>query len=286
MKKNVSFILLCIINLYFAQIGIYTPNPRGIFHIDGGKDNPATGMPTPTQQSNDFIVRASTEVGQGTISVGIGTNVPAERFDVANGNVRIREIANNVGGGSDKLIVADANGTLKVAGGDTFSNSNSGNRILNASDGATITADNDWNDNEFTILKLNEQYDPLNGYNPSTGEFIVPRDGLYYMYGACGFTTPSAGSGIFDGTSGDAFTALVVDGSRVATGHNVIHRGTKNPGTSANLYFLVTNATIWLKAGQKITVQFLTYGTSNMVGSLGDLQIDKVSSRFIINKIF
>ncbi|WP_449400775.1 hypothetical protein [Chryseobacterium wanjuense] len=284
-KKLISIISIMLANIIFAQVGINTVNPQGIFHIDGGKDNPVVEPPSPVQQSNDFTVVASSEVGQGTLSVGIGTTNPTERVDIANGNVRIRDINNTVGLGSDRLLVADSNGVLKVAGGEAFSVINSGNRILNATNGAVLSADNDWNDNEFTTLRLNEQYDSMNAYNPATGEFTVPKDGLYFMYGVCGFNTPAGGSGNFDGTSGDAFTALVVDGGRVSTAHNVIYRGTKNPGMTASLSFLVTNSTLWLKAGQKVTLQFLTYGTSNMVGSLSDLKIDRTASKLIINKI-
>ena len=269
----------------FAQVGINTINPQGIFHIDGARDNPKTGAPSMVQQANDFVVMVNSGVGLGTISVGLGTAVPTERLDIANGNIRVRDINNNVGTGSGRLLVADANGLIKVAGGDTFSINDSGNRVLDATDGTTLSAANDWNDNEFTILKLNELHDSGSAYNPTTGEFTVKEDGLYYMYGVCGFNTPSAGSGTFDGTSGDAFTALVVDGGRVATAHSIIYRGTKNPGMTANLAFLVTNATLWLRAGQRVTLQFLTYGTSNMVGSLSDLKIDKASSKFIVNKI-
>ncbi|WP_415328974.1 hypothetical protein [Chryseobacterium sp. MMS23-Vi53] len=286
MNKKLLFLsFFGLLSLFFAQVGINTPNPQGIFHIDGGKDNPKTGIPSAVQQSNDFTLIANSGVGQGAISVGIGTTSPTERLDIANGNLRVRDINNNVGLGNDKLLVADSNGVIKIAGGDAFSVTDSGNRVLYATSGIPLSADSDWNDNEFTTLKLNQQYDALNAYNPNTGEFIVPKDGLYFMYGVCGFITPAEGSGVFDGTSGDAFTALVVDGSRVSTAHNVIYRGTKNPGMAASLFFLVTNATLWLKAGQKVTLQFLTYGTDNMVDSLSDLKIDKSSSRFIINKI-
>ncbi|SIP96602.1 hypothetical protein SAMN05880574_10336 [Chryseobacterium sp. RU37D] len=286
MNKSLQIIVLLFLSEFiYAQIGIYTSNPQGIFHIDGSKDNPKSGTPSVVQQSNDFAVAVNSGIGQGTISVGIGTVVPTERIDIVNGSIRIRDINNNIGLGSDKLLVADSNGVIKVAGGEAFSVNNSGNRILNATAGSNLSADNDWNDNEFTTLKLNEQYDTMNSYDPSTGEFIVPKDGLYFMYGVCGFITPAENSEVFDGTSGDAFTALVVDGGRVSTAHNVIYKGTKNPGMAANLFFLVTNSTIWLKAGQKITLQFLTYGTSNMVTSLSDLKIDKTSSKLIINKI-
>jgi len=289
MKKKLSIILLGMSGFYFAQVGINTINPQGIFHIDGSKDNPVTGAPSVVQQSNDFSVLASSGLGTGTITVGIGTTNPTQSLDIANGNLRIRNINNSVGISSDKLLVADPNGLIKVAGGDSFSASDSGNRLLNAVGGADMNAANDWNDNEFTTLKLDEQFDPQNAYDSTTGVYTVPKDGLYFLYGVCGFTTPGSGSGTFDGTSGDAFTALYVDTGRVATTNTVIHRGNKNPSVTmppnSNLYFLTSNATIWLKVGQKVSLQFLTYGTNNMVGSLSDLKISRISSRLIINKL-
>ncbi|MET3535016.1 autotransporter outer membrane beta-barrel domain-containing protein [Chryseobacterium limigenitum] len=51
-----------------AQVGINTPNPQGAFHIDGAKDNNTTGVPTNAQQSNDFTVLNTGNVGIGTIA--------------------------------------------------------------------------------------------------------------------------------------------------------------------------------------------------------------------------
>lgn len=284
MKKKLLIILLSISSFCYAQVGINTKRPQGIFHIDGGKDNPITGAPSIVQQSNDFSVLASSGLGTGAITVGIGTTNPTHSLDIANGSLRIRNINNSVGISSDKLLVADPNGIIKVAGGDSFSASDSGNRLLNAVGGTDMNAADDWNDNEFTTLKLDEQFDPQNAYDSTTGVYTVPKDGLYFLYGVCGFTTPGTGSGIFDGTSGDAFTALYVDTGRVATTNTVIHRGNKNPSFN-NLYFLTSNATIWLKVGQKVSLQFLTYGTNNMVENLSDLKISRISSRLIINKL-
>lgn len=92
----------------FSQVGLNTQNPQTTFHIDGAKDNPATGAPTVTQQANDFSVTSSS-------NVGIGTITPSERLDIASGNVRIRDINSNVGvGGADRVVVADATGVLKT----------------------------------------------------------------------------------------------------------------------------------------------------------------------------
>lgn len=69
MKK----ILLLITSITFAsvysQVGINTSNPQGIFNVDASKDNATTGVPTATQQANDFTVTSNG-------SVGIGTNTP------------------------------------------------------------------------------------------------------------------------------------------------------------------------------------------------------------------
>ncbi|ALR31189.1 hypothetical protein ATE47_11950 [Chryseobacterium sp. IHB B 17019] len=54
-------------NFAMAQVGINTPNPQGIFHIDGAKDNPVTGIPNGAQESNDLTVLSSGYVGIGTI---------------------------------------------------------------------------------------------------------------------------------------------------------------------------------------------------------------------------
>lgn len=56
----------------FAQIGIYTENPLGIFHVDAGRDNSAT--PTTTQLLNDVVAKISTT---GSINLGIG-GVPSD----------------------------------------------------------------------------------------------------------------------------------------------------------------------------------------------------------------
>lgn len=69
--------MLVLSSLAYAQvgIGINTNNPRAVLHVDGAKDNPATGTPTAAQQTNDLVV---TSAGR----VGIGTNSPTGALDV------------------------------------------------------------------------------------------------------------------------------------------------------------------------------------------------------------
>lgn len=75
MKKNVLLICSLIVSsLAYSQIGINTPNPQGILHIDGAKDNPETGTPTAVQQTNDFAI-----LNNGNVGIGItAPNAPLQ----------------------------------------------------------------------------------------------------------------------------------------------------------------------------------------------------------------
>ncbi|CAI8813467.1 tail fiber protein [Chryseobacterium sp. IT-36CA2] len=70
MKKKLIILTAIVSSAFvFSQVGINTTNPQGTLHVDGAKDNPATGTPTAAQQLNDFTV---TNTG----NVGIGTTTP------------------------------------------------------------------------------------------------------------------------------------------------------------------------------------------------------------------
>lgn len=88
MKKNLITLAMIFFSIIaFSQVGINTPNPQGMFHVDGAKDNPATGIPTDVQQANDFTV---TSAG----NVGIGNLTP-----VSNLHIKNRGTATGIGGG-------------------------------------------------------------------------------------------------------------------------------------------------------------------------------------------
>lgn len=66
---------------------------------------------TPINLGTNNAPRATiTSIG----NLGIATQTPTERLDVATGNVRVRDINTNAGAGTDKLVVADATGVLKT----------------------------------------------------------------------------------------------------------------------------------------------------------------------------
>ena len=70
MNKNIILLIgLLLSGFSYSQVGINTPNPQGIFNIDGGKDNPTTGSGhNAAQQLNDFTVTAAGNVGIGKIA--------------------------------------------------------------------------------------------------------------------------------------------------------------------------------------------------------------------------
>ncbi|WP_160137433.1 hypothetical protein [Chryseobacterium sp. c4a] len=74
MKEKIRQLLLSLgvfyscINPAFAQIGIGTASPQGALHIDGARDNPASGNPLPIQAANDIIVdKATGFIGAGVL---------------------------------------------------------------------------------------------------------------------------------------------------------------------------------------------------------------------------
>lgn len=104
MKKNLFsiFVLFTFSINAFGQIGINTTNPQGTFHVDGAKDNQATGAPTASQQNNDFVV---TSVG----NVGIGTTTPTRKLEIVSPTspaLRIQDGNQNI----NYVLMSDANG--------------------------------------------------------------------------------------------------------------------------------------------------------------------------------
>lgn len=91
-------------SLVFGQnVGINTQNPQAILHVDGGRDNAATGAPSLAQQSNDVAITAAGSIGIGTVS-------PTTRLDINNGttNGAVKIVDGTQGAG--KVLVSDADG--------------------------------------------------------------------------------------------------------------------------------------------------------------------------------
>lgn len=105
MKKYISIFGLLVVTMSMAQngIGINTTNPQQVFHIDGAKDNPATGVPdASTAQRNDMVV---TKDG----FVGIGTSAPQKRVHIVSGTPGAIKIVDG-NQGIDRVLTSDENG--------------------------------------------------------------------------------------------------------------------------------------------------------------------------------
>lgn len=85
-----------------AQVGINTGNPQTAFHVDGGKDNPSTGVPSSTQEANDFAVNSLGNVGVGTIS-------PSVKLDIKSATPGAVKIVDGTQG-EGKVLTSDATG--------------------------------------------------------------------------------------------------------------------------------------------------------------------------------
>jgi hypothetical protein len=83
-------------------IGINTENPKGVLHIDGASNNPATGNVSTDQAKDDVVVDASGHVGIGVLPT---SSPSAPRLDV-DGYVRIQDGSE----GAEKALISDANG--------------------------------------------------------------------------------------------------------------------------------------------------------------------------------
>ncbi|MGN7759612.1 hypothetical protein ACTJIV_19235 [Chryseobacterium sp. 22532] len=89
-------------SLMNAQVGVNTQNPQGAFHVDGNKDNNISGTPSAAQQSNDFVVASSG-------NVGIGITSPGRKLDIKSTTtpaLRIEDGTQQTG----YVLMSDANG--------------------------------------------------------------------------------------------------------------------------------------------------------------------------------
>ncbi|RMZ60744.1 hypothetical protein D1632_01835 [Chryseobacterium nematophagum] len=103
MEKTMSLIFLILFSVHvLSQVGINTSNPQDALHIDGAKDNSATGAPSIGQQANDIIVTS-------TGNVGVGTTTPSTRLDIhstTTGAIKIIDGSQSTG----RVLTTDANG--------------------------------------------------------------------------------------------------------------------------------------------------------------------------------
>ncbi|CAD0222824.1 hypothetical protein [Chryseobacterium sp. JV274] len=201
MKKNCLLIVMTLsFHCVFSQVGINTPNPQGILHIDGQKDNPVSGSTfTPAQQSNDILVSSAGKIGAGTL-------IPVAKVDARNsGNGAI-------GFGTSSLTAPAADeGAVRYNSGVEYSNGNEWLPLLTAQPTnnkviviaaktnnnvklatpsiPTITAGLQNRASNY-LVDWSKTFESNSGtnFNAATGIFTAPRNGIY----VASFTTDLA----------------------------------------------------------------------------------------------
>ncbi|GGF00512.1 hypothetical protein SAMN05443634_105213 [Chishuiella changwenlii] len=85
--KKILFINVMFLSVYtFSQVGINTPMPQGILHVDAKNNNSTTGSPTLEQQSDDFVVSANGNIGIGTTNPDTSAILELNVNQLADGN--------------------------------------------------------------------------------------------------------------------------------------------------------------------------------------------------------
>ncbi|MBB4805513.1 hypothetical protein HNP38_000785 [Chryseobacterium defluvii] len=171
MKKDILLLLVFLVSFTAnSQIGINTTNPQAILHIDGAKDNPATGAPSAIQQSNDLAV---TSAGR----VGIGTIIPTAQLQTTGNMILGTTELSDGTPGFGMIVRSNATGELRTA------SSNNGNIFmfnsityqLNNVSGDYV---NDFNTNinstQYTLIIVGNSFTPSDGIglqNSNSGTF-------------------------------------------------------------------------------------------------------------------
>ncbi|MEF9479597.1 hypothetical protein OWR28_19370 [Chryseobacterium sp. 1B4] len=191
-KKHKLLILpFCfLINTLNAQIGIGTNNPLGSLHVDGAKDNPTSGVPTPAQLSNDIIVNKTTGfIGAGVLNPQVQLDMRSAGSENSLGLGTTTMSAAAAGAGATRYDVNNipAGAKIQVSDGIVW------NKVYLAPQKAVIVVRKIASQSiptatPTTITNWSEVRDMSNSFDPITGEFTAPRNGTYTFLLTFNFT--------------------------------------------------------------------------------------------------
>lgn len=169
-----------------TQTGVNTRNPQGILHVDGKGDNPKNTTPTAQQAANDVLIDNKGFIGVGTLN-------PKVKLD-------LRSVVdyNAFGLGTTNLSAATAEeGAIRYEANEKKIQSSDGVNWITTIVPPTKAVVVARMGNSFSVAKnqnvvisgWDEIHDLTNSFNPSTGQFTAPRDGVYSFMLTFNFVT-------------------------------------------------------------------------------------------------
>ncbi|MBP9792606.1 MAG: hypothetical protein KBC56_01245 [Flavobacterium sp.] len=173
----------------FSKIGFYTDGSSAWLQ---------------THSNNDLTFSTNNGVAQMTLqtvtgNLGIGVEAPAQRLEVA-GKTKTTNLQVTTGAGAGKILTSDAVGN---ATWQTSSNPSSNTGVLISKFGTQIIP----NATPTKVLFNQENHDPSNAFNNSTGEWTIPSTGFYHMNATVTFT------GITASASGSLGIDIYINGA-------------------------------------------------------------------------
>lgn len=186
--KKCKFLLITIL-LFFqlcnSQVGINTSNPQKKFHVDGNRDNPATGIPNNIQTANDFTIDSNGNVGVGTITplVKLDLRSAGSNNSLAIGNTS--QTATQVSAGAVRYAPVNG-GVIQYSDGTAWFQLKTPDiektNVVARIRAAAFQAQYQFPYNtDKKVTQFEKFTDNKNAFDPSSGEFTAPRNGIYLL---------------------------------------------------------------------------------------------------------
>lgn len=181
--KGILIFLCFIVSYSNAQVGINTSNPQTIFHVDGAKDNPASGAPSSAQIANDVAITSAGDIGIGTLTPAV--KIDARSISNADNSIGIGETsqtASAAGGGAVRYNPLNG-GKMQYSDGVVWQDliSSPTKAVVVANIQAANFAIKVPYQISTGIAGWTEISDPTGNFTPVTGIFTAPRTGVYLV---------------------------------------------------------------------------------------------------------